>query len=197
MIPKSENVAEEMVAILEALSEYVPEIQVESNMEQQGVEDADMEKQSSGEVVPFPVPLAGDMLTAARARTAREIRVTSSGKSALRGLFPFPADWHAKVNFMEVRVLAISLYISNQHLMFQCCIRIVHNILSISLQIMWHRLYKGGSSLEGGTLQQLRNLINRRNISATTNVTGRVNEVEDFLELIVRCHIVAAAMHFF
>ena len=62
---------------------------------------------------------------------------------------------------------------------------------------MWHRLYKGGSSLEGGTLQQLRNLINRRNIGAATNVVGHVNDVEDFLTLIIRCHVVAAVMHFF
>ena len=59
---------------------------------------------------------------------------------------------------------------------------------------MWHRLYKCGSSLEGGTLQQLRNLINRRNIGAKSTVVGHVN---DFLNLIIRCHVVAAAMHFF
>lgn len=59
------------------------------------------------------------------------------------------------------------------------------------------RLYKGGSSLEGGTLQQLRNLINRRNISATTSVCGHVNDVQDFLELVIRCHILAVTMHFF
>lgn len=62
---------------------------------------------------------------------------------------------------------------------------------------MWHRLFKGGSSLEGGTLQQLRNLINRRNVSASTSVKGHVNEIQDFLELIVRCHIVAVTMHYF
>ena len=62
---------------------------------------------------------------------------------------------------------------------------------------MWHRLYQGGSSLEGGTLQQLRNLINRRNIGVATNVSGHVNEVQDFLELVVHCHINACAMHHF
>ena len=62
---------------------------------------------------------------------------------------------------------------------------------------MWMRLYKGGSSLEGGTLQQIRNLINRRNISAATNVSGHVNDVQYFLELVIRCHILAVTMHFF
>lgn len=62
---------------------------------------------------------------------------------------------------------------------------------------MWSRLYKGGSSLEGGTLQQLRNLISRRNIGLSTNVTGHVNEIEDFLETVIRCHLISAALHFF
>ena len=62
---------------------------------------------------------------------------------------------------------------------------------------MWQRLYKGGSSTESGTLQQLRNLIGRRNIGLSTDVKGHVNEIEDFLELVVNCHMVAAAMHFF
>ena len=44
---------------------------------------------------------------------------------------------------------------------------------------------------------QLHNLINRRNISAKMNVQGHVNEVEDFLKLVVRCHILAVVMHHF
>ena len=51
-----------------------------------------------------PIPLGGDQLTAARAPTAKKSRVTSKGKAALRGLVPFCADWHAKVNFMEVSI---------------------------------------------------------------------------------------------
>lgn len=89
VIPKNENVAEEMVEIMDKMSEYIPELQAE------GSEESEV----------YPLAFAGDMLTAARARTAQEIRVTSSGKKALRGLFPIAADWHAKVNFMEVRML--------------------------------------------------------------------------------------------
>ena len=80
MLPNNENSTEGMVAILEQMSEYVPEVQ--------------------GHV--SPLAFGGDMLTAARARTAREVRVTSSGKKAFRGLVPFAADWHARVNYMEV-----------------------------------------------------------------------------------------------
>lgn len=44
---------------------------------------------------------------------------------------------------------------------------------------------------------QLRNLINRCNISAKMNVSGHVNEAEDFLRLVVRCYMVTAVMHHF
>ena len=88
VLPNNENTTEGMVEILQQMSGYVPEVQV---------------TQESEETVPFPLAMAGDMLTAARARTAQEVRVTSPGKKALRSLFPFTADWHAKANFMEVR----------------------------------------------------------------------------------------------
>ena len=43
---------------------------------------------------------------------------------------------------------------------------------------------------------QLRNLINRKNVEGK-KITSRVNQIEDFLELVITCHLVAAAMHFF
>jgi len=48
--------------------------------------------------------------------------------------------------------------------------------------------------MEGGTF---RNLINHRNISASSNASGHVNEKKDFLELTTKAHLVAAALHFF
>lgn len=62
---------------------------------------------------------------------------------------------------------------------------------------MWERLYKPGSSKEGGTQMQLRNLINRRNVGEGKKITSHVNQIEDFLELVITSHLVAAAMHFF
>ena len=47
------------------------------------------------------------------------------------------------------------------------------------MQVMMNRLFSGTSSQEGGTLFQLRNLINRRNVNHVTQ--GKVNEIEDFL----------------
>lgn len=58
-------------------------------------------------------------------------------------------------------------------------------------------MYKPESSTEGGTLVQLRNLINRRNVGKGKEVKHQVNEVEDFLELVTKCHLVAATMHHF
>ena len=63
------------------------------------------------------------------------------------------------------------------------------------MQTIFSRLYKVGSSCQEGTLLQLRNLINRRNVRGDTS--GRFNETIDFFQLVVECHILAAAMHFF
>ena len=60
---------------------------------------------------------------------------------------------------------------------------------------MFDRLYRGGSNCDVGTLLQLRNLINRRNVAK--DVMGRFNECIDFFEMVVNCHIIAAGMHFF
>ena len=73
-----------MVSILEELHKYVPVTQQSDSYS--------------------PIPLGGDQLTTARATTAKKVRVMSKGKNALRGLVPFCADWHAKVNFIEVKV---------------------------------------------------------------------------------------------
>ena len=62
-------------------------------------------------------------------------------------------------------------------------------------QTIFKQLYKPGSSLQGGTLLQIRNLINRRNISV--NVSGKFNEVLDFFSLVLLAHVLAASMHFF
>ena len=50
--------------------------------------------------------------------------------------------------------------------------------------VVYNRLYRGGSNHKGGTLLQLRNLINRRNVA--TDISGQSNEAIDFFELVVR-----------
>ena len=56
MIPKNENIVEGMVSILEVLNQYIPEVCVSTDDE----EDQQV-------IITFQVPLAADMLTAARA----------------------------------------------------------------------------------------------------------------------------------
>ena len=70
----------------------------------------------------------------------------------------------------------------------------INNVLDL-LQIFFTHLYKGGANNDKGTLVQLRNLINRRNVA--NDVSGRFNTSIDFFELVTKCHIVAAAMDFF
>ncbi|SMN01873.1 hypothetical protein SPONL_183 [uncultured Candidatus Thioglobus sp.] len=63
------------------------------------------------------------------------------------------------------------------------------------MQVLFNRLYKGGSNLDGGTLLQLRNLINRRNVSADTS--NKFNASIDYFELVTKCHIISVTMHYF
>ena len=49
--------------------------------------------------------------------------------------------------------------------------------------------------MEGGTLLQLRNLINRRNISS--DISGKFNAAIDFFVLVITAHALAAAMQYF
>lgn len=53
-------------------------------------------------------------------------------------------------------------------------------------------MYKTKSGMEKGTLYQLRNLINRRNV--VKKVKSDMNASEHFFELIVTGHIIACAM---
>ena len=63
------------------------------------------------------------------------------------------------------------------------------------LQVAWKLFYNTRSISNIGTLCQLCSAINRRDISASAN--SHYNASNDFFLLVVRCHIVAAAMQFF
>ena len=60
------------------------------------------------------------------------------------------------------------------------------NILLLCCKVVWTRLYKTSSSQEGGTLYQLRNLINRRNVICDPKKD--MNSCEDFFELVTKAH---------
>ena len=61
-----------------------------------------------------------------------------------------------------------------------------------NVQAYWKRLYKTTSGMEMGTLCQLRNLINRRNV--TQRPKENVHAAEDFLGIVTTGHILAAVM---
>ena len=63
---------------------------------------------------------------------------------------------------------------------------------SHQLQVVWKRLFSTTSGMEKGTLYQLRNVTNRRNV--TKQVKSDVNANEDFLELCVTGYILIAVM---
>lgn len=60
------------------------------------------------------------------------------------------------------------------------------------MQVIWKPLYKTKSGMERGTMYQLRNLINRRNV--VKKVKNDMNACEDFFDLIVTGHVIACTM---
>lgn len=65
----------------------------------------------------------------------------------------------------------------------------------ILLKSVWARLYKTSSSSDCGTLYQLRNVINRRNV--VSRPENDVNSCEEFFILIVKAYTIVAAMNVF
>ena len=75
-----------------------------------------------------------------------------------------------------------------------CILDFTTVIHSITKQVFWKRLYRPTSGTEKGTLCQLRNLINRRNVSGKPK--SDVNAAEDFVEVITIAHILTAVMSY-
>ncbi len=102
VILKSENKVDEMIDIMDILHQYVP---TKTTTEEFHL--------MSGE--PFTVDihrfhhlfLGGDQLTVARVRGAHRVRLNSNdGVGRLDGLVPSVEDWHAKVVYLEVSIVA-------------------------------------------------------------------------------------------
>jgi hypothetical protein len=63
------------------------------------------------------------------------------------------------------------------------------------IQVVWKYFFTSASSVEHGTMYQLRNLIGRSNVSA--NPIHKYNECDEFFKLVTSCHILAAALEAF
>ena len=70
----------------------------------------------------------------------------------------------------------------------------MHDLISIMivLQVVWMRLYGRNSNRDGGTLLQLRNLLNRS--SVPKDPKNNVNATDDFINVALEGHIIAAGM---
>lgn len=87
--------------------------------------------------------VGGDQLTDARARTCRCLRTSyDDPKFSLQSLIPVAEDWHAIMYLLKVS--AGIIFISH----------------SVTLQVIWKRLFNKKSLREKGTLYQLKNVLN-------------------------------------
>ena len=96
--------------------------------------------------------------------------------------------------FWLVKILATQLCNKYTNTCNTIYIQLLHTMLFVGLQIVFHRYFHGNSVTDGGTLGQLRCLIHCHNI--TNNVSKEMNELEDF-KSVGRAHVMAAALTFF
>ena len=71
---------------------------------------------------------------------------------------------------------------------------IIVDLVFFFFKVIWNRLYMTGSGMERGTIYQLRNLINRRNV--TKQAKSNVNVNDDFLEVCVTAYLMVAVLDF-
>ena len=64
----------------------------------------------------------------------------------------------------------------------------------VKLLAIWKRLFSTNSAMEKGTFFQLRNVINRRNVSSKPKAD--VNAAEDFLEIAVIGYVISSIMSY-
>ena len=72
----------------------------------------------------------------------------------------------------------------------------IANTYSLSyVRVIWRHLYSGSSVMDGGTMYQLCNLVDRRNV--ISNPKDNEAACEDFMLTVTKAHILAAAMELF
>ena len=107
IIPKNETISEEMVDIMAHIHQYVPIIE---SSEEVHVPSLD-EKVEVHQARAFPIIIAGDQLTAARARGAKKAKCNSDSPTGrFEGLIPAVTDWHTKQALLGVRLVCFTWY---------------------------------------------------------------------------------------
>lgn len=93
-----------MVDIMARMHQYVPMVESTEEVFVTSLnEKVEVRKARS-----FPIIVAGDYLTAARARGAKKAKINSdSPSSRLDGLVPAAADWHTKQTLLTVNVQSV------------------------------------------------------------------------------------------
>lgn len=162
-----------MVDILNNLHQYVPSSSTTFEDDIPGHDSETIKLYCFHKILCF-----GDQLTVEQIRGVKAVRSNSEdGLYQLQGFVPAISDWHAKVSFLGVSSLSIKISII------------------LNLQVIYNRLYSNDSKGDGGTLSQLRYLINRTNVPCKPK--ENVHAAEEFFEAVVTGHIIAAALHFF
>ncbi len=94
ILKKCETKHEDMISILDHLSQYVPTVSSASTMTNPHTSEPVEVVEDKHHQILF----GGDMLTAKRARVAQYIRENSNrGKFSLEGFVPCTEDWHTKM----------------------------------------------------------------------------------------------------
>ena len=97
LILKNENAIDEMIDVLQDLSQYIPQ-RGDSHVLNEDNEDDSLLIHNCHHIL-----LGGDQLTAVRARSAIRMRQNSeTGSGKLQGFIPIVEDWHAKVILLGV-----------------------------------------------------------------------------------------------
>lgn len=102
IIPKNETKNDEMVDIMAHMHQYIPIVESSEEVYVPSLdENIEFYKARS-----FPIIVAGDQLTAARARGAKKAKCNSdSPTSRFEGLIPTATDWHTKQALLGVRTI--------------------------------------------------------------------------------------------
>lgn len=94
IILKNENAIDEMIDVLQDLSQYIPQ-RKDPHVHQ---DDESLPNHNSHNIL-----LGGDQLTEVRARSAIRMRQNSeTGSGKLQGFIPVIEDWHSKVILLGV-----------------------------------------------------------------------------------------------